>query len=587
LTYIKIDPGPAPAKWNRSSDVFSPGHTTLLPSETPARLPSDPDEVGSSLWDRYHIGPEGYLVEGPADAPVQSGYPDTGSIATLSSDQFLHFAEIVNAAAKRWPLREVGTGTLKYHQKPDGSTVTYCGTIRPDDDGNVAACKTKPYDHEIKGLPNSCKRRACPECYPDWATKGAQRVSSKLNGRIREIVPTDLKERLCEALELTFPESGADDERAKQEILNVLESGDRYLPRHVVFSPDVEQIARLILRTEKALAKRGIDIRGDTWKYRDEFHRVFHKKYRRKLDQVIRIAGMTGFMEITHDIRLKRDKESHKADRNLDINRYRAILDQSDWRYYVRFSPHSHTAGWGYLMDGDEFHKKTGWIYVNYGTVYSASGLVNYLLSHAPDNPGLHSIRYGGDLNPAYMVVEGEIKIPEFPPCQDCLDEGVPREKAEMVIAKLASVEYIRDKNHRTRIAGWEFTEEGISSRPYRITKIIQVFRRKPPDPRVGIRWLGFLHPHLLSARDYTGWKPDPGIAPWLSEEEQAERKRLEALRKKERERIRKAQQWISRFAWEQLGPEDRARFKWRRYYTADEYAGASAAEKVLTFEWV
>jgi hypothetical protein len=458
--------------------------------------------------------------------------------------------------------------------------VTYCGTIRPDEDGFVAACKTHPYDHQIKGIPNSCKRRACPECYPDWSEKGSQRFSSVLNGRIREIVPKELQERLCRALENQPLEPGPEDGALVKEIHSILEAGDKWLPRHVVFSPPLKVIAHLVDRTEKALVKKGINIQEDAYRYRDEFYRVFHKKYRRKLDQVIRLAGLTAYAEITHDIRLKKEKETDKADRQMDANRYRAVLDRQDWRYNVRFSPHSHTAGWGRLMDAETFHRVTqGWIYINYGTVYNAEGLARYLLSHAPDNPGLHSIRYGGELNPSKMCVEGEIKIPEFPPCEDCLKEGTPRNKAEMVLAKLGSVEYVKDSNHRSSIASWEFSEDGVSNRPYRITKVIQVYRRRPPPPST---WeiQDILNRILQERRDTC-------TQALLSDEAREEHERLEKLERKERERIRQAALWVPRSAWVKMNREDRDLHKWRQWYSPEEFAAAPASEKVKTFEWV
>lgn len=555
MTYIEVPPALAPAEWSSSFDPFSQGQ-------------------GS----------------GPIPTRIVSGYPDTGSIATFTPDKKRQIQEIINQVKIKYPLQEVGTGKLKFHKKPDGSKITYCGTIRPDAGGNVAACKNKPYEHQIKGLPNSCKRRACPECWPDWSKKGSQRASGKLNGRIREIIPKTLQDRLCEALEASQTMS---EDQVKVLVDAVLDDADRWLPRHIVFSPDIKEIARLIKRTERALEKMGIDTTKDPWKYRDLFHKKFHQKYRRKLDQVMKIAGLDGGMEISHDIRLKKDKDARKADRDLDANRYRAILNLPGWRYNVHFSPHSHTAAWGFLMDATQFHKLTGWIYVNYGTVYNAAGLVNYLLSHAPDNPGLHSIRYFGDLNPAFMQVEGEIKIPEFPPCEECLADGIPREKAEMVIAKLASVEYQKGPDNRTHVNAWEFMDGGISERPYRTTKIIQVFRRRP-----ALRLL----PEKV--RDPGGPGRDK-IPSWISDEDRQERERLQQLQKKEWERIRKAEQWLPWAEWDRyLTDQKKARekedlkkvrfiqdvldrHKWRRWYSVEEYAAAGAAEKVLTWDWI
>lgn len=606
MPYIEVKPSRAPAEWTRSNSIFSDSHSSLCPALSVEGPDAGSPPVSGSLWDHYHIGSKFYLEEGPApkEIPILSGIADTGSIATFTPAEFARFIEIVNSVGKKWPLQEVGTGRLKFHLKPDGSQVTYCGTIRPDENGNVAACKSKPYEHKIKGIPNTCKRRACPECYPDWSSKGGQRLSSILNGHVREIIPDSLKERLCVALEAMPQEPGPEDGKLVKEIHAILDAGDQWLPRHVVFSPDVKTIAGMVLRTERALQKRGINIRERTQRYRNEFHKVFMKKYRRKLDQVIRLAGLIGYAEITHDIRLNKKKEADKADRQMDTNRYRAALDQPTWRGDVHFSPHSHTAGWGYLMNADEFHKRTGWVYVNYGTVYSALGLANYLLSHAPDNPGLHSIRYCGILNPSQMSIEGEIKIPEFPPCEECIAEGKSKNKAEMVIAKLATVEYVRDEKHRTQIASWEFADGGISERPYRITKIIQVYRRRPPQPprppdpnrntTVPWTWVGSWQIAIKEMENSILQNDRAAhVLEWLrynakeALDREEERVRMTELERKERERIRQAQLWVPRDSWIRMSPEDQAQHKWRQWYSVEEYAAAPAADKVLTFEWV
>lgn len=499
-----------------------------------------------------------------------SGYPDTGSIATLTPEKKAR--KIVFEIGRRFPLQEVGTGKVKYHVKDDGSKVSYCGTIRPDAGGNVAACKTKPYEHEIKGLPNSCKRRGCPECYPHWSSKASQRVTSVLNGSILLRLPGALRQDLQELLQRNM---NCEDLRDIPAINELLERSDRYLPRHIVISPDNTTIARLIERTENALVKQWGDIEKDSWRYRNEFHKVFEKKYRRKLDQVCRDLGLTGYVDIGHDIRLKNNKETAKADKQQDIQRYRNVLDRPDWRYNVKFSPHSHLMAFGHLINAEEYNKrKTGWIYINYGTVYSAGGLTKYLLSHAPDTEGVHSVRYCGDLNPTRQAVEGEIKIPIFPKCQECLEEGRPARESEMVIAKLEDVEYKREADRKgdrptTKIVSWQFTEGGLSSKPYRTTQEYRVYRIKPPDPP-------FRKKH----------DEDP-LPPWTSPEEREEQLRLRALLRKERERIRKAQLWIPRAAWVNLPEHEKDRFKWRHFYNQEELAAATAAERVLMFVWV
>jgi hypothetical protein len=514
-----------------------------------------------------------------------SGYPDLGSIATFTSDQGLQIADlgdkalkiilkkeaylnaraIIDPVVRRFPLREVGTGKLKYHQKEDGSRVTYCGTCRADEGGMVGACRNKPYGHAIKGIPNTCKRRACPECYVEWSKKAAQRVSSTCNGYVRMNVPKALQERVYQALAgLPENEDPADRER-------LLKAAEIYLPRHVMISPPASVVAALVQRTIKDWERKfGSRDGPNAWRYANEFYSIFLKKYRRKVDQVIRLAGLYAYEEVTHDIRLKSKKDDRKADRQMDANRYREVLDLPCWRAGVNFSPHSHMIGWGPLMPAERFEKESdGWIYVNFGTVTNAAGLVKYLLSHAPDVQGKHSIRPCGALNPSRLAVVGEVKVPREVYCEECVEEGIELKNAVMVLARLKSVEYHRDKDKHSHLVSWEFTD-APTGKPYRTTTTIQVYRpvdpadrkRRPPDP-------------------------PPRIAPWLSEEEKAEQLRLWQLQKAERDRLRRVAQWLPWKDWIRLAPEERHRYRWRWYISPEHYAELTNREKMRFHEWV
>lgn len=516
-------------------------------------------------------------ISSGAPGGIVSGYPDLGSIATKPSEKFAQIEEIgiqafkqiqysaVREIVKKFPLQEVGTGKLKYHTRLDGSTATFCGTFRPDAEGMVAACSNKPYQHQVIGIPNSCKRRACPECHWDWGKKDAQRVSSVLNGFLRLSVPDSLQESVCEAF-LNLPENG--DRSTLDPIFKEVEV---YLPRHVIFSPDITEVARLVQKAHKALVKKwGAVVDEKPWLYRNEFYKTFLNKYRRKLDKVVRSAGIFAAVEVTHDIRLKSQKESQKADKQIDANRYRKILDYPDWRYKVKFSPHSHLQAFGRMENAEAFHARTGWVYVNYGTITNSAGLTKYLLSHAPDVQGKHSVRYIGSLNPARMSVEGEAKIPYFMKCEECLREGKSMKESGMVMARLESTEYHRDGNKHNHLVSWEFSDK-ISDKPYRTTKILQIYKWRDPDARpVG------------KARE-----PPPAIADWLSPEEKAERLRQWKLLAAERERIRRASLWVPWRDWSRMDAEKREEYKWRRYFTPEEYAELSPREKMQYFEWV
>lgn len=468
-----------------------------------------------------------------------------------------------------YPPEETGTGRVKYHTRPDGSRVSYCGTIRPDEDGNVAACNNKPYGHQIIGIPNSCKRRGCPECSQDWSQKASKRVQQSVNGYILATVPETLKNGLLDALQSISGDKSPDEWNQIDKIQDILSQAYRYLSRHIVISPSRAAVAAIVVRTEKALEKKGINLDKEHIRYRNEFHRVFMKKYRRKLDQVAKMAGLDAYIDVDHNIRLRNDRESEIADRDQDKNRYREVLTTPRWRHDVRFSPHSHLMAWGYLMPVEEFFEKTGgWVYKNLGVVSSAAGLTDYLLSHAPDIDGMHSYRTGGAMK--NYRVQGEIKIPIFRKCLECIEEGKAAKDAGMVLAKLQSVEYQRGEDRQNKIISWEF-KGGLSNKPYRTTEIIQVYDLKPPQQ----------HKPGTPAED-----PPPTIAAWASEEERQRQLTEWKLLKKERERIRRAGLWMSFAQWEQLPVDARHRFKWRKYFSQETYAEAGPDWLIKMFEW-
>jgi hypothetical protein len=506
----------------------------------------------------------------PARPDTLTGYPANGSIATNTPDRESQIERFpIPDVMRLYPPEETGTGRVKYHAMPDGTKVTYCGTVRPDRDGFVAACNNKPYDHQIIGLPNSCKRRGCPECSRDWAQKAARRVQQTINGYILATIPKTLQESLCEALGSISGTEAPDEWKQYDMIQDVVDLASRYLSRHIVISPPRHVVAAIVERTEKYLRKKGVDLETDHIRYRNEFHRVFMKKYRRKVDRIARAAGLTAYIDVDHNIRLKHDADADRADRVLDKNRYRSILVTSRWRHRVRFSPHSHMMAWGYLPPADEFEQVTGgWIYKNLGVVSSVGGLTDYLLSHAPDIQGMHSYRPGGDLK--NYRVQGEIKIPIFRKCLECLEEGTAAKDAGMVLAKLQSVEYQRDEHRRNHLISWEF-KGAISQKPYRTTEVIPIYERKPPAQ---------LKPGT-AAED-----PPPTIAAWLSDEERERQLWEWKMLKKERERIRRANQWLTYAQWEKLPPDERQRFRWRKYFTLEEYAAAGPDWQVKMFEW-
>jgi hypothetical protein len=396
----------------------------------------------------------------------------------------------------------------------------------------------------------------------------AKRVQQSVNGYILATVPETLKKGLLEALAGLSGDEGPDEWKQLDQIQGILDQATRYLSRHIVISPSREAVAALVERTEKALEKKGVNLDKEHIRYRNEFHRLFMKKYRRKLDQVARDAGLDAYIDVDHNIRLRNENDAEKSDWDQNKNRYREVLTAPSWRHHVRFSPHSHLMAWGYLIPVEEFYERTGgWIYKNLGVVSSVSGLTDYLLSHAPDIDGMHSYRPAGNMK--NYRVQGEIKIPIFRKCLECIEEGKAAKDAGMVLAKLQSVEYQRDQDRQNKLISWEF-EGGLSNKPYRTTEIIQVYDLKPPAQR----------------KPGTTEDPPPTIAAWINQEDR-ERQLCEwKLLRKERERIRRSNLWMSYDQWEKLPAEERARFKWRKYFSLETYAEAGPEWLLKMFEW-
>ena len=475
------------------------GQTTA--TESARELSSDQTAVSerySCSWDLYPDHPDFQDQDTASGAvPVErstlqndpSTYPVTGSIKIRREN-----SDFVPHVSINYPLRESGTGRVKG---------AYCGTVRAMPGSTIGACKNNPGNHKPLVIPNSCKRRECPECWPHWAKKAGKRVSGVLNGYL------DAKYRNQRQLIPDFDIP--------------------YSPDHISVHPDRQTITRLVRETElQLLDKDPLHIDPD------QFHKLFTKKYRRAVDEILTLMGVSGCVEIEHDIRLMSNKESDKADRACDANRYREVLDREDWRDHVKFSPHSHiiTDGCFIPLNSDELYERTGWTYRNHRVISGVEGLVHYLLSHAPAREGIHNIRYCGTLNKHRLSVVGEITIPVFPKCLDCIKEGIPEKETGYVIAKIETIDYKRNERGRKVLDTWSFSQ--ISNKPVRKTEHIVVYRILAAGEKRG-----------EIARDFRG-NPE----------------------------------YIPRESWEKLPPDKRYRFRWKQYYSLEEYAALPGAAR-------
>jgi hypothetical protein len=399
-------------------------------------------------------------------------YPDTASIKIRRENEFLKpcdKADFVPRVAAMYPLMEVGTGSVKDK---------FCGTYRMQAGSVVGACRNKPGVHKPKMIPMGCSRRECPEDWPKWDKRAAIRISGLVNGYLNQ--------------------------KYKNQKHLLPGAPGLYLPDHVILSPGRKTIEALVLETERALYRPDRVVIDS-----QDFYREFWRRYRKHEVAVIDLIGIGGCIPIPHEIRLRSGvKAGEKADREHDVNRYREVLDRADWRDHVKFSPHSHliTDGSYITMTSDELYEKTGWAYRNLGEVYNCEGLVYYLMSHAPAVPGMHNDRALGSFHPSRLAVSGEIRIPVYPKCQACIDDGLPEDECYHVVALIESAEYGRNERGRKELKTWGF--QMISQKPYRRTARIKVYRILLPGEKIN-RAVDPKWQQYYSLEDWAALPPD------------------------------------------------------------------------------
>ena len=320
-------------------------------------------------------------------------------------------------------LQESGMGTSR----------PACGTVK-----SGGACNNHPNTHKPILVPCHCKRRGCPVCWPDWAERAGTRVRDTLEGYLTA--------------------------RHGREASHTLQGPvrDAMLPRHVTFSPGPALVRALVREVVEEITDPA------------DFHPVLLKKYRKMANRIALDAGVTAGVLMTHDIRLRKDRDADRADRAMATDRYRAVLNHPDWRRRVKYSPHTHGLVTGRLENARDFFNRTGWIYRMIDTVHTPENLVRYLLSHAPDHPGVHSVSYIGEMAPENLIKVRENRIRDTPICEECVAAGILPSAAHRVVGVLlpGSVRCEHDDDPEMRLlrgrgppVAWEW--DRLTDRPF------------------------------------------------------------------------------------------------------------------------
>lgn len=211
----------------------------------------------------------------------------------------------------------------------------------------------------------TCGRSACPQCFPTWAMRAAQRAADRL---------------------------AAGRELYAREGVHLAEA------RHVVFSPPQEWAVGLLAQGRKGLAK--------LW---------------REAIKTILASGFKGGAIVFHAYRIRKGGDGKSVVRGNGKYR-RAEADG-----LLVLSPHFHAMGYGRIQNAREFHAETGWTYKNRGdrlTEKERVGTVAYLLDHvALLGDGGHALRWFGLFGYRKFGVEKETSEREPLKCEcgeDC-----------------------------------------------------------------------------------------------------------------------------------------------------------------------
>jgi predicted RNA-binding Zn-ribbon protein involved in translation (DUF1610 family) len=169
-----------------------------------------------------------------------------------------------------------------------------------------------------------------------------------------------------------------------------------YPPRHFMLSPPALVVNKAIERTQNTLQAKNL--------HPDNWGRVFIEKFRYEAYKAARIADLDGGAVITHLYRIKKEEHRFIQDECQRLgfkDRWEFVINQSDWRNYVYWSPHIHFPAYGTAVPTKQFYEQTeGWTIRMIREASTVQGLMYYLLSHAPVINGRLSVTYLGCLSP-------------------------------------------------------------------------------------------------------------------------------------------------------------------------------------------
>lgn len=309
-----------------------------------------------------------------------------------------------------------------------------------------ARCRDHPHDHPSIPILATCHRYTCPTCWKGTVRRAAGRISSRLQGYLDAqtaeishltdnggyMVPPDLA---VDGVPLPSPPESRPAFKTPRRV---------FLSSHWVISPPISLHDPELAHEDPA-----------AWL---DSMRSLARKYCKR-------AGITGGTLIVHAFRLNSEDDDTPIEAQREkYKEWKNIRSFPSWWKHVRFSPHFHIVGWGYIRSTAQFYEDTGAVVRKIrrlADVDAIRRLAFHLLSHAALIPGKELYSFFGLTSGKYLarIKESREKISTPVKCRRCGADmllWVPDDSNIFEISEINTekVYFVYDVRYKYRIKG-------------------------------------------------------------------------------------------------------------------------------------
>lgn len=253
-------------------------------------------------------------------------------------------------------------------------------------ENGVYARKIKCSEHDdhphFEWHGTSCGQPGCPRHWQQWAHRGADRVGCRLEGFYN------------------------------------IKRNRRYPPRHIVLSISITD--PLLEKLKKMKPKNQL------------------RHLRKYFIQQAAAIGCTGGSLVIHTHRTNDLVPDSKGSKKWDWVRSKGYF----WKDFVKFSPHAHINGYGYL----DKPQPGQFLYVNLGVLNTRDDMeaaAFYQLSHAAIVPGIDAVVYFGNCGYRKLKLVARWRSPRDLLCQACGAVMIYEDSGEVVTVRRTMGDYV------------------------------------------------------------------------------------------------------------------------------------------------